>query len=307
MTSMLVRSAITAGCPNCHVPCGGACQTVWPCEAIARISSRGNARLGDGGDRSVGEPAPEGEVEPRVLGRARALQRCGETRALARCVGPITCASSSGVTAPVRVLAKSHHGSGDAIERGAGHQSDEDIPSGWRCGRCPGVFGCGHALTRSTGGGASASTRRITPPPAAMRSAAASGERESFVHHDGQLHAAIRRGKQAPRLVALHAADRDHQAFRAVAQLVVGGPHIDHQVAVRLADADHRTGRDAVEHQLGGGARLEPRGARDDLRARDGKNRHIGRSDDLGRWRRAGEDHGARAQPAGELQSAART
>lgn len=41
MTSRPVRSAITAGWPNCQVPCGGSCQTVCPCEATASISSRG--------------------------------------------------------------------------------------------------------------------------------------------------------------------------------------------------------------------------------------------------------------------------
>ena len=40
-TSTPVRSAITADSPICQVACGGACQSVCPCEAMARISSRG--------------------------------------------------------------------------------------------------------------------------------------------------------------------------------------------------------------------------------------------------------------------------
>jgi hypothetical protein len=41
ITSTPVRSAMTAGSPNCHVEWPGSCQTVWPCEQTARTSARG--------------------------------------------------------------------------------------------------------------------------------------------------------------------------------------------------------------------------------------------------------------------------
>jgi len=40
ITSMPVRSAITAASPICHVECGASCHTVCPCEPIARTSVR---------------------------------------------------------------------------------------------------------------------------------------------------------------------------------------------------------------------------------------------------------------------------
>ena len=49
------------------------------------------------------------------------------------------------------------------------------------------------------------------------------------------------------------------------AQLRVGGLQVHHQVAVGLAQPDHRAGGEDVEHQLGGRARLHPGGAGDDL------------------------------------------
>jgi hypothetical protein len=45
----------------------------------------------------------------------------------------------------------------------------------------------------------------------------------------------------------------------AVPQLVVGGLHVDHEVAVGLAGADHHSGRQRVEHRLLRRPGLEPR------------------------------------------------
>jgi MFS family permease len=60
---------------------------------------------------------------------------------------------------------------------------------------------------------------------------------------DGQdrvLHLTVR-GRQGPLDLLVRRARRQrHDAAGAGAQLVVGGPHVDHQVPVRLAQADHR-------------------------------------------------------------------
>ena len=55
-------------------------------------------------------------------------------------------------------------------------------------------------------------------------------------------------------LDASSAGRRPHQAHRALAQLVVGRLHVDHQVAVHLAQPDHQRRAERVEHQLLGGA-----------------------------------------------------
>ena len=63
-------------------------------------------------------------------------------------------------------------------------------------------------------------------------------------------------------------ADAGHHrddALRAVLQLLGSGLDVDHQVAVGLADANHRDRRQHVEHHLGGRAGLETRGPGDDF------------------------------------------
>ena len=61
---------------------------------------------------------------------------------------------------------------------------------------------------------------------------------------------------------------RSRQLFRAHL-------HVDHQVAVGLADADHRGRGQHVQHQLRRGARLEPRRAGDDLRTDCRRDRQV--------------------------------
>ena len=55
----------------------------------------------------------------------------------------------------------------------------------------------------------------------------------------------------------------------AILELLVRGDDVDHEVPVRLAEADHRDRRDRVEHELLRGARLEARRSREELRADD--------------------------------------
>ena len=75
----------------------------------------------------------------------------------------------------------------------------------------------------------------------------------------------------------------DDDSSGSIAQLDVGRPHVDHQVAERLAEADHRDGRDDVEHDLLGGAGLQPGRAGDDLRSADELDRMV---DEAGSARR---------------------
>ena len=91
---------------------------------------------------------------------------------------------------------------------------------------------------------------------------------------------------------AVDPADLHEDSLAAVRQLLVGRPQVDHQIAVGLAEADHRAGRDRVEHELGGGARLHARGARDDLRAGDRQDHDVHDVERLVRRRRARDDRG---------------
>ena len=74
----------------------------------------------------------------------------------------------------------------------------------------------------------------------------------------------------------------DDDSSGSIAQFDVGRPHVDHQVAERLAEADHRDGRDDVEHDLLGGAGLEPGRAGDDLRPADELDRMVDETAQLG-------------------------
>ena len=67
-----------------------------------------------------------------------------------------------------------------------------------------------------------------------------------------------------------------------IAQLDVGRPHVDHQVAERLAEADHRDRRDDVEHDLLRRAGLQPGRAGDDLRPGDELDRVVDVAAQLG-------------------------
>ena len=85
-------------------------------------------------------------------------------------------------------------------------------------------------------------------------------------HHDGGLDPAIgalqhlRRRRPARSPGRFH-----HDAMAPVLELRVRGAKVDHEVAVGLAQPDHRAGGDGVEHELGGGAGLHPGGAGDHL------------------------------------------
>ena len=89
-----------------------------------------------------------------------------------------------------------------------------------------------------------------------------------LLHHDRGLDvplralAAARRRRRRSRPVT-----HDDDAAGAILQLLGSGLHVDHQVAVGLADLDHRDRGQHVEHHLGRGAGLEARRAGDELGA----------------------------------------
>ena len=60
-----------------------------------------------------------------------------------------------------------------------------------------------------------------------------------------------------------------HDAPDALAQLLVRRHDTDHQAFIRLAEANHRDRGDRVQDELLRGSRLQPRRAREDLRADD--------------------------------------
>ena len=71
-------------------------------------------------------------------------------------------------------------------------------------------------------------------------------------------------------------------AMDAGPELVVRRDDVDHEVAVGLAEANHRDRRDHVEDELLSRARLEPRRARDHLRPDDDRDLVIGQPPELG-------------------------
>ena len=87
-------------------------------------------------------------------------------------------------------------------------------------------------------------------------------------HVDRALHAAAVGLEECPRLLARQrGVELPHGADGTVDQLVVGGGEVHHEVAAHLPQAREERGGDAVERQLGGAARLEPRAAGEDLGA----------------------------------------
>jgi hypothetical protein len=122
------------------------------------------------------------------------------------------------------------------------------------------------------------------------------------LHGDRQLHLAARRREQRPRGFTREAAHLHHDPLGAIGELGVGRAQVDHQVAVALADADHRTGGDHVEHLLGGGPRLQARRSGEHLGADDGHDAQVGDLSHRLRRRRAGDQprRGPEGPRAGE-------
>jgi len=75
-----------------------------------------------------------------------------------------------------------------------------------------------------------------------------------------------------------------------------------HQVAVALAQADHRRGGDGVEDQFGGGAGLQASGACEDFRAGFDRDDHVGLREVLGAGV-AGEEDAPRSETPGVVEA----
>src|SRR6267143_1973539 len=126
-----------------------------------------------------------------------------------------------------------------------------------------------------------------------------------LLHDDCRLDALVGLFQEFLRLIARDSANLHHDPLAPVDELVVRGAEIDHEVAVRLSEPDHRAGGDGVEHELGRGSRLHARGARHRLRPYDRQYGHVDSRDQVSRrWRGSNNPRG-RADLGGPLESRA--
>ena len=258
---------------------------VWPCEPIARTSPRGTPASASTRDRRVGEPVAEVEREAAVLLRraAGAARACSRVALLARCTAMPMNASSCGSMRPSF----------------ARRESARRPP---RCRRatCP-TSGRRRRSSRRRwhrrrrrGRRRAGSRRRAARAP---RSASSRDGAEE-VHDDRRLHgaAAASSSSRAP------SRSTSQTSMRILSlrsrELVVRRAQIDHQVAERLAEPDHRARRDHVEHELGRGAGLHARRAGDDLGAGDRQDEDVDDVERVLRRRRAGDERRRRADAA---------
>ena len=112
-------------------------------------------------------------------------------------------------------------------------------------------------------------------------------------HHDRRTHSTPRCSQRTSGRVLRDTEHFHHDPFATFAQLGVGRLQIDHQVAVGLADANHRTGRQDVEHQLGCCPRLESCRSGHDLGSHIDLYHHIALLPHIVGRLGAGEQHGA--------------
>ena len=88
----------------------------------------------------------------------------------------------------------------------------------------------------------------------------------------------------------------DH-AERASAELPARWPEVDHQIAVDLAEPNHRARRDRVENHLGGEPRLHAGRARQHLRTGPRRDDHVGELTERRRRRARDDDRPGTAPP----------
>src|SRR6516162_10758702 len=96
-----------------------------------------------------------------------------------------------------------------------------------------------------------------------------------LLHHDRCFDVPPRAAQQFIGFVVFKTRHDRHDATGAVASFFGAGLHIDHQVAVRLAGADHRARRQHVEDDLRGRSGFEPRGSGNHLGPDGRRDRQI--------------------------------
>ena len=119
----------------------------------------------------------------------------------------------------------------------------------------------------------------------------------------GRLELAVGPLQRGPHVGLVGAAGLAQDADDPAAQLGVGGHHVDHEVGPGPAEPDHDGGREAVEHELLGGAGLEPGRAGDHLGAGVDGQQQVGGIGQLGPGVRRDQQR-ERAPPAGGSQGA---
>ncbi len=122
---------------------------------------------------------------------------------------------------------------------------------------------------------------------------------------DGVLDLAAGGGERGLDLLVGRAGGQGHDAAGAGAQLLVGGAHVDHEVPVGLAQADHGDRRDEVEDEFLRGAGLEAGGAGEQFGSDDDLDAVVGRGGERGAGV-AGQADGERPAGAGGLDGADR-
>ena len=99
---------------------------------------------------------------------------------------------------------------------------------------------------------------------------------------DRDLRAAVRLGERALGLLLGDIGRQPHDPACPGGELLVRGADVDHQVAVGLAEPDHRDRRDRVQDELLRRAGLEPRRAGDELWPDDDRQLVVGAAGELG-------------------------
>ena len=219
-----------------------------------RLVPEGLAREGDRGDgirphvrefqgdlHGVRGPLGERHVEARRVRDGAARQHRLDPPSLDGAVRSMSEADQLDVGRPPHTHDRRIH----AVERRARHESDDKHRR--LAHDVPGIGGGGPTIARKR---RSTLARRVSA--------------SAYPSWSCSITIAVRtspwaRAHRVSRDLALDAEHLHHDAFAAITQLGVGGLQVDHEVAVRLPDANHRAGGQHVEHQLGRGAGLESR------------------------------------------------
>src|SRR6267143_3325899 len=126
-----------------------------------------------------------------------------------------------------------------------------------------------------------------------------------LLHDDRRLDALVSLVEKFSCLVARDPASLHHDPLASIDELVVRGAEIDHEVAVRFSEPDHRASGDGVENELGRGSGLHAGGARYRFRPYDRQYGHVNSGDQVRRRRGGSDNAGSCADLGGALESRA--